>query len=94
MSYDALTIAAIVTVTVLIVVIILIGRSNANNDRKMRILARHLMMMEGNEEAKKLCRDIHKEHPDLCVGLDFTLRENGNSIEVDEWNSTKPRPGS
>ena len=92
MSYDALTIAAIAIVVVLIVVIILIGRSNADNERKMRILARHLMMMEGNEEAMKLCQDIHKEHPDLCVGLDFTLRENGKSVEIDEWNSSKPRP--
>ena len=92
MSYDALTIAAIVIVVVLIVFIILIGRSNANNDRKMRILARHLMMMEGNDEAMKLCQDIHKEYPDLCVGLDFTLRENGDSVEIDEWNSSKPRP--
>lgn len=92
MSYDALTIAAIAIVAVLIVVIILIGRSNADNERKMRILARHLMMMEGNEEAMKLCQDIHKEHPDLCVGLDFTFRENGESVEIDEWNSNKPRP--
>ena len=92
MSYDALTIAAIVTVVVLIVVIILIGRSNANNDRKMRILARHLMMMEDNDEAMKLCQDIHKKYPDLCVGLDFTFRENGDSVEIDEWNSSKPRP--
>ncbi len=92
MSYDALTIAAIVTVAVLIVVIILIGRSNANNERKMRLLARHLTMMQGNQEAMRLCKDIHKEYPDLCVGLDFTFRENGESVEVDEWNSTKPRP--
>jgi hypothetical protein len=92
MSYDALTIAALAIVVVLIVVIILIGRSNADNERKMRILARHLMMMEGNEEAMKLCQDIHKEHPDLCVGLDFTFRENGESVEIDEWNSSKPRP--
>lgn len=92
MSYDALTIAAIIIAVALIVVIILIGRSNANNDRKMRILAKHLIMLEGNEEAMQLCKEIHKEHPDLCVGLDFTLREKGGSIEIDEWNSSKPRP--
>lgn len=92
MSYDALTITAIVTVAVLIVVVILIGRSNTNNERKMRILARHLMMLEGNQEAKKLCKEIHEEHPDLCVGLDYTLRESGDSVEIDEWNSSKPRP--
>ena len=94
MSYDALTIAAIVTVVVLIVVIILIGRSNANTERKMRLLASHLMMLEGNEEAMKLCRDIHKDYPDLCVGLDYTLREHDDSVEIDEWNADQPRPSS
>ena len=94
MSYDAFTIAAIVTVVVLIVVIILIGRSNTNNERKMRLLAKHLTMMEGNQEAMNLCKEIHKEHPDLCVGLDYTLRESGDSVEIDEWNSTEPKPRS
>mgnify|MGYP001811652469 CR=1 FL=1 len=63
MSYDALTISAIVTVAVLIVVVILVGRSNADNDRKMRLLARHLTMLEGNEEAKKLLSLIHISEP-------------------------------
>ena len=92
MSYDALTITAIVIVVVLILVIVLIGRSNANNERKMRLLARHLMMLEGNDEARKLCKEIHDEYPDLCVGLDFTLRQNGANVEIDEWNSDKPKP--
>lgn len=93
MSYDALTISAIVIVVVLIVVIALIGRNNANTERKMRILARHLVMLEGNEEAKKLCQDIHREYPDLCVGLDFTLRESPGGVEIDEWKTNSPRPG-
>lgn len=93
MSYDALTVTAIVVVAVLIVVIILIGRSNANNDRKMRLLARHLTMLQGNDEAMKLCQDIHQKYPDLCGGLDFTLKQNGDRVEVDEWNSSDPKPG-
>jgi signal transduction histidine kinase len=92
MSYDALTIAAIVIVVVLIVVIILISRSNANTERKMRMLARHLIMLEGNREAMNLCKDIHEKYPDLCVGLDFTLRGSGDQVEIDEWNSDKPKP--
>jgi len=92
MSYDALTITAIVIVAVLIIVIIFIGRSNTNNERKMRALARNLMMMEGNQEAMSLCKEIHQEYPDLCIGLDYTLRENGDSVEIDEWNSNKPKP--
>jgi hypothetical protein len=50
------------------------------------------MMLEGNEEAMQLCKEIQKKHPDLCVGLDFTFRENGEHIEIDEWNSSEPRP--
>ena len=92
MSYDALTIAAIVIVAVLIVVIIMVGRSNANNERRVRMLARHLTMLEGNEEALKLCREIHEKYPDLCVGLDYTLRESGDSVEIADWNSHQPRP--
>ena len=92
MSYDALTVTAIVIVAVLIVVIIMIGRSNANNERKVRLLARHLTMMEGNQEALKLCQEIHEKYPDLCVGLDYTLRENGDNVEIEEWKSSQPRP--
>jgi hypothetical protein len=94
MSYDALTIAAIVIVVILIVTIIVIGRSNTNNQRKIRLLARHLTMLEGNQEAISLCKEIHEKYPDLCVGLDYTLRENGSHVEIDEWNSSKPRPGN
>lgn len=93
MSYDALTITAILIVAVLIIIIMVIGRSNANHERKIRMLARHLTMMEGNQEAMNLCREIHEKYPDLCVGLDYTLRENGARVEIDEWNSNKPRPG-
>ena len=92
MSYDALTITAIVTVAVIIVVVILIGRSNAENERKMRILAKHLTMLHGNQEAMNLCKDINKEYPDLCVGLDYTLKKSGDDVEIDEWKSDKPRP--
>lgn len=92
MSYDALTVSAIVIVVVLIVVIILIGRSNANNERRMRMLARHLTMLEGNEEAIKICREIHQKYPDLCIGMDFTLRESSDGVLIDEWNSDKPKP--
>ena len=93
MSYEALTITAIVIVVVLVAVIVLVGRSNANTERKIRNLARHLVMLEGNEEARKICQEIHEEYPDLCVGLDYTLRKSGGSIEIDEWNSDSPRPG-
>ena len=92
MSYDALTISAIFIAVVILVVVIIVGRSNANNERKMRLLARHLVMLEGNDEARKLCQQIHQEYPDLCVGLDYTIRETDQGVVVEEWKSDKPRP--
>ena len=94
MSYDALTIAAIVIVAFLIILIILVSRNKAESERKMRILARHLIMLEGNEEAMMLCKEIGKKYPDLCVGLDYTLRASGDHVQIDEWNSDRPRPNS
>ncbi|MBT8440274.1 MAG: hypothetical protein KJO91_11145 [Gammaproteobacteria bacterium] len=92
MSYDALTITAIVIAVVIIAVIIFVGRSNANNERKMRALADHLIMLEGNEEAMKLCKQIHDEYPELCIGLDYTLREKKEGVEIGEWKSNHPKP--
>lgn len=92
MSYDALTISAIVTAVVIIAVIIFVGRSNANNEQKMRALANHLIMLEGNEEARKLCKQIHDEYPELCIGLDYTLREKNEGVEISEWKSNHPKP--
>lgn len=92
MSYDALTISAIVVAVVIIAVIIIVGRSSANNERKMRALADHLIMLEGNEEARKLCKQIHDEYPELCIGLDYTLRENNERVEINEWKSNHPKP--
>lgn len=92
MSYDALTISAIVIAVVIIVTIILIGRSNANTERKMRVLAKNLMMIEGNDEARKLCKEVHDQYPDLCVGLDYTIREKNDGVEIDEWHSDQAKP--
>jgi signal transduction histidine kinase len=92
MSYDALTISAIVIAVVIIAMIIFMGRSNANNERRIRALARHLMMLEGNDEALKLCKEIHEKYPDLCVGLDYTLRKSNDGVEIDEWKSNLPKP--
>jgi len=92
MSYDALTISAIVIAVVIIAMIIFMGRSNANNEQRMRALAKHLMMLEGNEEARKLCKEIHNKYPDLCVGLDYTLNESNEGVEIDEWKSNFPKP--
>ena len=92
MSYDALTISVIITVAVFIIVIIMIGNSKTANDIKMRTLARSLVTMQSNKEAMEICRKIHEKYPELCAGIDFTLKDKSNGIEIDEWNSDNPRP--
>ena len=92
MSFDALTFAAVVITVVITVVIILVSRSNVNNERKMRLLAKHLTMLESNEEALKLCKEIRHKYPDLCIGLDFTFSESEDGVKIDEWKSHLPKP--
>ncbi len=92
MSYDALTLTAVVITVVITVVIIIVSRSNVNNERKMRLLAKHLTMLESNEEAMQLCKEIHEKYPDLCVGLDFTISESEDGVKIDEWKSHLPKP--
>ena len=94
MSYDALTISAVTIIAVFIIVIIMVGKSKAATEIKMRILARNLLIMQSSEEAMEICRKIHKKYPELCAGIDFTLKDEGNGIEIDQWNSDKPRPDS
>jgi len=91
-SYDAFTISAVAIIAVLVFVLVIVGKSRAATEMKMRILANNLMMMESNEEARELCRKIRKKYPHLCAGIDFTLKIDGNSATIDEWNSTEPRP--
>lgn len=92
MSYDALTISVIITVAVFIIVIIMISNSKTATDIKMRTLARSLVTMQENKEAMEICRKIHEKYPELCAGIDFTLKDESNGIEIDEWNSENPRP--
>ena len=94
MSYDNLTIAAITIAAVIIVVVILLGRSKSEADLKMRKLVRNLAMMQSSEEAREICKEIRSQYPDMCVGMDFTLKEDSGHVKIDEWNSDKPKPNS
>jgi signal transduction histidine kinase len=94
MSYDNLTVAAIAVVVVIIVVVILLARSQSSTELKMRKLVRNLAMMQSSEEAKEICREIRSKYPDMCVGLDFTLKEESGNVSIDEWNSDKQKPNA
>lgn len=92
MSYDALTISLIITAAFFIIIMIIIGNNKTATDIKMRALANHLATLQSNKEAMEICRKIHEQYPGLCAGIDFTLKNESNGIEIDEWNSDKPRP--
>lgn len=92
MSYDALTLSAVTIIAVFIIVVIVVGKSKTATEIKMRILARNLLIMHSNEEAMEICRKIHEKYPELCAGIDFTLKDEGNGVEIDQWNSDKPHP--
>jgi hypothetical protein len=45
-----------------------------------------------NEKAIERCKRIHDKYPGLCAGIDFSLRQKGDDVEIEEWNSDHPRP--
>ena len=45
-----------------------------------------------NEKAVAYCKSIHDKYPGLCAGIDFTLKEDGDNVAIEEWNSEHPRP--
>ena len=92
MSYDNLTVTAIAVVAVIIVVVILLARSQSTTELRMRKLVRNLSMMQSSEEAREICKEVRSQYPDMCVGLDFTLKEESGNVSIDEWNSDKPKP--
>lgn len=89
---DNLTISAIAIVIILIIVVVMLTRYKTNTDRKLNRMAKQLILMQFNEKARALCKRINEKYPDLCVGIDYSLKENGDEVEIEEWNSNQPRP--
>ena len=92
MSADNLTLAAMVIVVVMIIVVILLNRSRSETNRQMRKMARQMALIQYNEKARAVCQKIRDQYPELCAGIDFTLKESGGEVHIDEWNCNKPKP--
>ena len=92
MSFDNLTISALTIVIVMVIVVIFLVRYTRDTDTKMRNMAHHIALLHTHEKAQDLCKKIKAIFPDHCAGLDFTLKENGDDFEIDEWKSKHPRP--
>ena len=89
---DNLMIAALVIVILLIIVVIMLTKQKAYTDKKMYRMARQFSLLRYNEKAKAYCKRLHDKYPDLCAGSDFFLKEKGDDIVIEEWNSDRPKP--
>lgn len=92
MSFDNLTISAAIIAVIFSVIALRLATRNRVNEDRMRTMARQMMILQSNEKARELCKKIHAISGDLCAGLDFTFKENGDEVEIDEWYSKHPRP--
>lgn len=92
MSADNLTLAAVIIVVIMIMVIIMLAKNRSDTDRKLRKMAAQMALIQHNEKARELCQRVQKINPQLCAGIDFTIRENGSEVEIDEWNCKHPKP--
>ena len=92
MSYDAFTLSAITVIVGVIIVVIIVSRSRAATEIKLRNVARNLIMAQSNEDARELCKELREKYPELCAGIDYTLKLEGGKAKIDEWNNSEPRP--
>jgi len=89
---DNLTVSAIVIVIILIFIVILLARQKADTAKMMHKMVKQFSLILHNEKANAYCKRIHEKYPDLCAGIDFSLKVKGDKVEIEEWNSDKPRP--
>ncbi|MCG6937837.1 MAG: hypothetical protein LJE83_06635 [Gammaproteobacteria bacterium] len=92
MSYDALTISAVMIIIFVIFVVVLVGKNRAATEFKLRSLSRNLSMLASHDEAREICKKIREKYPDLCAGLDYTMKLDGDKVKIDKWNAPGPRP--
>jgi hypothetical protein len=89
---DNLTISAVVIAIILIIIVLMLMKQKAGAEKKIARMNQQFTFVMHNEKAIEHCRRIHDKYPDLCAGIDFSLRQKGDDVEIDEWNSDQPRP--
>jgi hypothetical protein len=89
---DNLTVSAIIIAIILIFIVFKLARMKADTDKKMSLMAKQFSLILHNDKARAYCNRIHEKYPDLCAGIDFMLKVKGDNVEIEEWNSDKPRP--
>jgi len=89
---DNLTISAVVIAIILIITVFMLMKQKAGAEKKIARMTQQFTLVMHNGKAVEYCRNIHDKYPNLCAGIDFTLKENGDDVEIEEWNSDQPRP--
>lgn len=89
---DNLTASAIIIAIILIIVVFILMKQKAVADKKITRMSQQFNLVMHNDKAIAYCKRIHEKCPDLCAGLDFMLKERGNDVEIEEWNSDQSRP--
>jgi hypothetical protein len=89
---DNLTASAIVIAIILIIVVFVLMKQKADADKKITRMSQQFRFVMNSDKAIARCKRIHDKYPNLCAGIDFMLKEKGDDIEIEEWNSNQPRP--
>ena len=92
MIIDNLTASALVIAIILIIVAISLTIQKRNANKKINTVTKQMSLIVNNNRMYSICKRIYSKYPELCAGIDFTLKENGDDIEIDKWNSNHPRP--
>jgi len=89
---DNLTISAVIIAIILIIIVFMLMKQKASANKKIVTMTQQFTLVMHNEKAVAYCKSIHDKYPGLCAGIDFTLKEDGDNVAIEEWNSEHPRP--
>lgn len=94
MYVDNLTWAAIAVIVVTLLATMWAShRANIAHREDLRKIAGNYVLILSSEEGIKLCKAIHKLHPDACPGLDYSLQVSSNGdTKINEWNYSQSEP--
>lgn len=95
MSFDALTISAIiVSLAVVALLIGLVHRMMQQTEAKLRNVAKQSVLLTEDQRIRALCAQLRKLYPDACPGLDYVLDQDPATHEpyIREWHLKTPPP--
>ncbi len=92
MILDNLTFAALLITFILIIVAVALTIHKTRTDKKLYTMAMQFTLIQHNDQAHSYCKHIYSKHPELCLGIDYTLKEDGDCVEIDKWDSYHSRP--